>query len=259
LERRRGVYSCARGHTYDIAKSGYVNLLQPQDRRSPHAGDRRDAIVARARLLSLGIGTGVLHAVAERTTASLTPDSVVADLGCGGGELLATVHDRQHVDGIGIDLSTDATEHAARRYPHLTWVVANVDRGIPLLDRSVDVLVSLHGRRNPAESARVLAKDGRLIVAIPAADDLVELREHVQGQGIQRERATALLGEHEQLFDVSDRAFLRERQTVSADALHDLLRGTYRGARTSEADRIATLSAGSITLASEIVVFRPKR
>ena len=26
---------CPRGHAFDVARSGYVNLLQPQDRRSP--------------------------------------------------------------------------------------------------------------------------------------------------------------------------------------------------------------------------------
>ena len=25
---------CARGHSFDVARSGYINLLQPQERRS---------------------------------------------------------------------------------------------------------------------------------------------------------------------------------------------------------------------------------
>ena len=33
LEKNDRALVCARGHSYDIARSGYVNLLQPQDRR----------------------------------------------------------------------------------------------------------------------------------------------------------------------------------------------------------------------------------
>ena len=36
-EERRMV--CPRGHSFDIARRGYVNLLQPQDRRSKKPGD----------------------------------------------------------------------------------------------------------------------------------------------------------------------------------------------------------------------------
>src|SRR4051812_46772176 len=56
LSRQLRTWTCGRGHSFDLARAGYVNLLQPQDRRSAYAGDQADAVAARARLLDNGIG-----------------------------------------------------------------------------------------------------------------------------------------------------------------------------------------------------------
>ena len=257
LERRGRTYACARRHTYDLARSGYLSLLQPNDRRSPTPGDSRDAIVARGRLLARGIGASVLARVADRAVTGLNEGAVVADLGSGGGEALALIFDRARVTGIGIDLSVSAAEQAARRYPHLLWVVANADRRLPLLERSIDVIVSLHGRRNSPECARVLATGGRLIVAFPAADDLQELRAHLHGEATVRQRGEAVIAEHDQHFAVTHREISRERHHVDGDTLHDVLHGTYRGARTSASPRLASLPATlDLTVSTEIVEFQ---
>ena len=44
------------GHSFDIARSGYISLLQPQDRRSLEAGDSRETAAARRELLDSGFG-----------------------------------------------------------------------------------------------------------------------------------------------------------------------------------------------------------
>ena len=83
----------------------------------------------------------------------------------------------------GIDLSAAALDLAARADPLTTWVVANADRGLPLMSRSCDVVLSITARRPAAEIRRVLENSGDLWVAVPGADDLAELREMVEGQG----------------------------------------------------------------------------
>jgi 23S rRNA (guanine745-N1)-methyltransferase len=271
LERRDRTLVCGAGHSYDIARSGYVNLLQPQDRRSAVAGDSRQSIEARASLLAAGIGRTLIEAIANRvgrldlgrlkaaptTTALTTTTPTIVDLGCGSGDALAALTGRA-VTGIGIDLSTAAIEHAARYFPDRTWVVANADRRLPLLDRSVDVVISVHGRRNPDEVARVLVPTGYLLVAVPAADDLIELRELVQGQRIERDRTSGVLAEHQPLFDPIERSVVRETHDLDQGALRNLLRGTYRGERRGDAEQVATLTRMQVTLASEVVVFRLK-
>ena len=256
LEARGRTYVCARRHAYDVARSGYINVLQPQDRRSRMAGDSVEAIEARARLLRAGVGSTLVQRVVELAAGLLIAGGVIADLGSGSGEVLAGVHDRVDITAIGIDLSTAAADHAARRFPSITWVVANADRRLPLLDHSVDVLVSVHGRRNPPDCARVLAPGAHLLVAIPAPDDLIELRTAVQGRGIQRDRRADVVADHAGEFDIVEQAEIREHRPVTGGQLRDLLHGTYRGARRATAGAVGALGEMEITLASQLLHFR---
>lgn len=247
---------CARGHSYDIARSGYINLLQPQDRRSLDAGDSKAAVEARARLIGAGVGRRILDAFAQRAAAlPLRPDTTMLELGSGAGDLLAAVEQQCKITGIGIDLSTAATEHAAKRFPGITWVVANADRRLPVLDKSVGLVLSHNARRNPAECARVLTSGGYLLISVPAPDDLIELREFVQGQPLERERAAAVVDAHAPAFRLLERQSIREPHSLDRAALSDLLQGTYRGMRNSQAERLDALTKLEVTLSSELLVF----
>jgi 23S rRNA (guanine745-N1)-methyltransferase len=226
LVRRPPGLVCERGHAFDRARSGYVNLLQPQDRRSPTPGDARTEIEARARLYAAGLGAALAEELGRAAAALALPaGSIAVDLGAGAGDFLAGLCAASGLAGIGIDLAAPAMELAARRFPEHTWIVANADRRLPLLDRSVALVLSVHGRRNPAECARVLAPGGHLLVALPAADDLVELRAHVQGAGLERERVSSFLAEHAG-FELVARSAARATVHATREQLHDLLQGT---------------------------------
>ena len=258
LTRHDRTFICGAGHSYDIARSGYVNLLQPQDRRSRVAGDPRSAVDARESLLAAGVGRTLIEAIATRVSAlELGAAPVIVDLGCGSGDALDAVTETR--TGIGIDLSTIAIDRAARRFPRRTWIVANADRRLPLLDHRVDLVMSINGRRNPTEAARILGTGGFHLVVVPAADDLIELRELVQGTRLERERAESVLDAHGPLFQVVERAVVREARELDRTALLNVLKGTYRGIRRGFADRVATLAGMQVTLASEILLLRVKR
>lgn len=255
LDRQGRVYRCTRGHTYDVAREGYVNVLQPQDRRSRQAGDAPAALAARQRLLDAGVGRVLLDTLAARAADGLHTAAVAVDLGCGSGEMLAAVRDRVAVIGMGLDLSTTAVSMAARRFPHLLWVAANADRRLPLLDRTVDLILSVHARRNPAECARVLAPGGRVWVAVPAADDLGELRAAALGEAVARERVEALRAEFAPHLALVQQFDLRERRRLEPAQLTDLMQGTYRAGRRRAAESTAALGALDVTLASDVLVF----
>jgi len=259
LARHDRTFACANGHSYDVARAGYVNLLQPQDRKSREAGDRKAAVEARAALESAGVGRALVDDIVRRVTDLGLPDeAVVVDLGCGTGRALDAVAAVQAVTGVGVDLSVAAIERAAHRFPALIWVVANADRRLPLLDASVGVVLSLHARRNPAEAARVLERAGVLIVAVPAPDDLIELRTAVHGRGVEADRVPALVADHAPLFALRERATVRERHRLEREALLALLGSTYRGARTSAASRIEALASLEVTVAAEVCVFEKR-
>ncbi len=251
------LWNCAANHTFDVARSGYLNLLQPQDKRSPRAGDPVAAIDARTRLLKAGVGAGLLNRLAA-VLPSLAPDpnSVIVELGCGGGELLGRLDGTCADHTIGIDLATAAVDRAAKAWPTRTWIVANADRQLPLLDGRVDVVVSVHARRNAMECARVLRPGGVLVVAVPAPDDLVELREAVLGRRVERQRTDQVTAEHQTLFALDEQFEHREQLALTASQLSDLLTGTYRGERTAAHAPRAALVEMLVTLASDVLIFR---
>lgn len=249
---------CPATHSFDVARAGYVNLLQPQDRKSLDAGDSRESVEARAALLARGIGRGGIDAVVSAIAARTLPSAVIVELGSGSGETLAALTAMRDICAVGIDLSTAAATLAARRVPVATWVVANADRRLPLLDGSVDAVLSVHARRNPGECQRVLVSGGHLVVAIPAADDLIELREAVQGDAIERDRVDALLAEHATNFEVLDRTTVRQVFELNRDDLLQVLRGTYRGERQSTTARVEALTTLRVTFASDVVTFRKR-
>jgi 23S rRNA (guanine745-N1)-methyltransferase len=253
-ERR---YTCARGHSHDIARSGYVNLLQPQDRRSLDAGDSADVVRARAAALAAGVGIAQQQAVIACINQVLTGSMpVVLDLGSGTGDLLRALTATRPVAAIGIDLSVAAAEYAARRAPELSWVVANADRRLPILDHSVDVVVSVHGRRHPPECDRVLVPGGALVVAVPGPTDLVELRAAVQGRAVERDRGDDVIEAHDEWFVLEDRRSVTAVLTLSGDGLRAILRATYRGVRTRMAAEAEALTSMDVTTDSEIFVLR---
>jgi 23S rRNA (guanine745-N1)-methyltransferase len=257
LQPTARTWVCPNRHSFDIARSGYVNLLQPQDRRSPDAGDSAAAVHARRRLLAAGVGATIVEAFVARAAALCTDaDCVIVDLGCGAGDVLGRLHARQPLTAVGLDLSGVAIDLAARRFPGITWTVANADRRLPLLDGSAALVLSLHARRNPPECHRVLKPGGHLLAAVPASDDLIELRTAVQGTRVERDRAADTIAEHAAAFAGLGHFTARERHTLAGDALRDLLRGTYRGERSSAAARVEALATLDVTLASDIILLR---
>ena len=197
---------CVRGHSFDVARSGYVNLLQPQDRRSKQPGDTVEALEARRRLHDGGV-TAPLQQGGRGLPRTLSPRDIVLDAGCGDGYYLGTLARQTGCSGHGIDISTPAIDAAAQRYPECEWVVANADRFVPYADRSFSVVLSITARMNAPEFRRVLRDDGRLLVALPAPEDLIELR------GDDRDRVTRTVETFAPGFSLAD----QRRVTTTAD------------------------------------------
>ena len=258
LTREANAFRCPRGHSFDIARSGYCNLLQPQDSKSKHPGDPKEAVLARRRFLEVGQGDFLAAALLEAFDAlSLSPRPAVLDVGCGEGFFLGNLAREREIEGHGIDLSVPAIDLAARRWPDLSWFVVNADRRLPYADASFDLALSLTARRNAPELRRVLKPGGWLLVTIPGEDDLIELREAVQGEGVRRDRVPSVTAELSEHFALESHRSLRRRAHLDADSLRDLLASTYRGVRRSERERAEGLSALEVTSSLDLLTFRP--
>ena len=239
-EERRLV--CPRGHSFDIARSGYINLLQPQDRRSKEPGDSAPAIAARRRLHDRGVTEPLVRAIENTLDAS--GNDVVLEAGCGEGFYLGTLARRIGFKGHGVDISTPAIEAAARRYRECEWVVANADRFIPYAAGSFSVVLSVTGRMNAGEFRRVLGSGGRLLVAVPAPDDLMELR------GAGRDRSERTIQTFQESFQLTDRGRITTAADLDAAAVHDVLLSSYRPMRSHPAE------AMRVTFSLDLLLFR---
>jgi len=234
---------CPRGHSFDIARSGYINLLQPQDRRSRLPGDTRAAVLARRRLHDLGVTEPLLRAIAELIEPS--PDDIVLDAGCGDGFYLGSLNRQLGLAAHGVDISIPAVDAAARRYPDCQWIVANADRFVPYADRSFSVILSVTARMNAGEFRRVLRDDGRLLVALPAPDDLIELR------GASRDRVARTIGAFADDFKLAEQRRVSTTADLNAAAVQDVLLSIYRPRRSQPVE------AMRVTFSLDLLLFRP--
>lgn len=256
LTRSERTFACARGHHFDVARSGYVNLMQPHDRHSHTPGDSVEAVRARRALHDAGFGVALAAALVETLAhCDLAARARAADLGCGEGTFLAALAARFDLEAYGVDLSTAAIDAAAKRHAQVTWIVANADRTLPFADGALDLVTSIDGRRNPSQVARVLAPRGILVVAVPAEDDLVELREAVLGAARGPDRAASVAQEMAGSFELVEQRLARETRRLDARALADLAVMTYRMGRTREKEKLAAIEALDVTTSHHVLRF----
>jgi 23S rRNA (guanine745-N1)-methyltransferase len=161
---------CVFGHCFDIARSGYVNLLA--QRAPTHLGDSREMVAARSRFLLAG-HYAPLTATIEQLAASTTPLRVL-DVGSGPGHYVAHVLDRCAAHAIAVDASRAAAHVAARAHGRIAAVVARAS-ALPLRGGQFDLALSVFAPRDAREIRRVLADDGAWLVVSPGPPHLHEL------------------------------------------------------------------------------------
>lgn len=168
---------CSHGHVFDIARQGHVTLLAGG---SP-AADTAAMVAARADFLAQGHYQPITDALRLAHTR-LPHDGPIVDLGAGPGHYLAALltepatsgDDHQPV-GLALDLSKYAARRAAKAHPAITAVVCDAWRGLPVRSGVASRVINVFAPRNPAEIARILRPDGRLLVVTPQPDHLREL------------------------------------------------------------------------------------
>lgn len=167
---------CTTGHSFDIARQGYVNLLQAG---SPaHASDTAAMVAARAAFLGASHYAPVADAVTSALVATTSQPASVLDVGAGTGYYLAAVLTAApQAVGLALDLSVPAARRAARCHPRAGAAVADTWQSLPVRDRSVDAVLNVFAPRNLPEFHRVLVPSGSLVIVTPTAHHLQELRE----------------------------------------------------------------------------------
>lgn len=175
-------WTCASGHSFDIASQGYTHLLPVQNKRSRDPGDSKEMIAARRRFLAAGFYQPIAVAVSQAVLADVSADASISclDAGCGEGyylgQLAAAVGDQQTLALLGLDISKWAVLSAAKQDKRVNWVVGS-NANLPVLSGTLDRVLCMFGFPVYAEFARVLKPGGLLVQVDAGPDHLRELRE----------------------------------------------------------------------------------
>lgn len=170
LAVEEGSLRCASGHSFDVARQGYVNLL---GRAAPPNADTADMLAARQRFLDTGHYRPISATVADAVAGCCR----ILEVGAGTGHYLArALEATPGALGLASDVSPAAARRAARAHPRMAAVVADTWAGLPLADAVLDAVLCVFAPRNAEEFARVLRPGGLLVVVVPGPEHLAELR-----------------------------------------------------------------------------------
>lgn len=173
----------ASGHSYDVARQGYVTLVGGGGLR--YSGDDASMIDARETFLSGGHFAPFVESVTHHVEgvlddANLSVDAHpgIVEVGAGTGYYLShTLDTVENSRGVGLDVSTAAAKRLAQAHPRVGAVVADAWSRLPLRDESIDAIMVVFAPRNAEEFARVLKPKGEVVVLTADAGHLAELRE----------------------------------------------------------------------------------
>lgn len=161
---------CENGHSFDLAKEGYVNLLR-SGKSGDLIGDDKASARSRRDFLNKGyynVLRDYLHDHFSNRRGSLL------DICCGEGYYTCALgHDALRV--YGFDISKEMVRLAAKR-GNGTYFVANL-ASIPVADRSFDHAIHLFAPFQEKEFIRILKPGGSLYTVVPGKLHLFGLKE----------------------------------------------------------------------------------
>ncbi len=177
LERKGRAFVCGKGHSFDSAKQGYVNLLPSGKKHSQFPGDTKEMVDSRRRFLEAGYYQPLRAELFRLVRKYADGRGARADGGCGGGYYTGAMKAAlPGVEIFGLDISKAAIKAAAGKYKGISFAVAS-NFSLPLPDCSCGLLTDVFSPLAPAEFARVLRPGGFFLYAVPGERHLYGLKE----------------------------------------------------------------------------------
>lgn len=186
LDQTEKSFRCAAGHSFDVARQGYVNLLTVTDKHSLHPGDTREQVAARRRFLRAGHYAPIAGAVCE--IAQQVQPQTILDAGCGEGYYLSQIgRTLPQAQLVGLDISKEAVRSAAAQDKRALWLAATAAR-LPFSAESFDLIVSMFSLTVEGEYRRCLKSGGYYLQVLAGQDHLMGLKNIIYPQILLREK-----------------------------------------------------------------------
>jgi len=248
-------WRCEQGHSYDVAKQGYVNLHVVQHKHSKNPGDTPESVDARRAFLQ----SGYYQPLQQAVVALLKQLDVKAilDIGCGEGYYTSAM--QQVVEQcVGVDIAKNAVQRAAKLNTEVTWVVGT-GATLPVLDQSMDACTSLFSPIPQAEIARVLKDEGYLIVVTPASEHLYAMREALFEQ-VNPHTPEKFVEQLQDLFELKQEQIIDAPFVLDQQALKNLIAMTPYAYKASPERRLQLeqQSQLEVTASFQIYVFQKR-
>ena len=216
FERVGGVFRCSGGHSFDIAKEGYVNLLTGS-RSGALTGDSADMARCRRAFLSKGFFDALSNELC-RIAEKYGVKGSVLDICCGEGHYSSFF--KNHIpesNVLGFDLSREMVKRAAKQNKNVGYAVANMT-SVPVPDGSVDCAFHLFAPFCESEFMRILSPNGILISVVAGAEHLIELKNLLYDKPYPNDVHDPSDGGAEIIeeYDLKDKIALRSNEDIRA-------------------------------------------
>lgn len=236
-------FVCKNGHSFDIAKEGYVNLLTGN---RVGGGDNPAMVEARRRFL----GDDFYKCLGDALRPLVY--GTVLDACCGEGYFTQAVAERAD-DAFAFDLSKDAVRRAAKKIKNTTFFVGNI-ADIPVADGSVDVLTHIFAPMHE-ECARTLKDDGLLLQVVPGKRHLWQMKKALYENPYENDNASNL----PPCFRIIGEVRVADKITVPQKRLGDLIKMTPYGYKTSEDATKRFLDLPHLETEIEFIIYKAKK
>ncbi len=188
LTQKDRAFVCPNGHSFDVARQGYVNLLPVQQKRSLQPGDTKEQVLSRRAFLDGGFYAPIAEALCA-LAAAYNCAGPILDIGCGEGYYSTRLAQALNAQLIGLDISKEAVRWAAGRYKDARWLCASAAH-LPIESGSIGLVTSLFSLTVGEEFLRVLRPNGAFIQVLAAEDHLLGLKSIIYPTLTQKEKHT---------------------------------------------------------------------
>ena len=218
---------CINRHSYDIAKEGYVNLLLANQKRSQEPGDNQKMVAHRRQFFATGLYEPLSDKINRIVTSFLAEQRGessfdLLDSGCGEGYFLHRLNAILSAGSLpytlwGADISKFAVKVAARRDKSVKWAVAS-SYDLPILPDSVDFILNSMAPFSHEEFARILKRNGRVLIVTPGPEHLFSLRKQIYETPQQHDKPSMTLTG----FNFVDKYHVQFNRTLANEAIVNL-------------------------------------